>query len=115
MDGVTILNTIEVTGASKNVIIATLICFVIALLIMFILKASEDSIFDTFLLILLIGDVFGLFACFFVGTYQNENHKTGELQYEVTIDDTVLMTEFNKKYEIIEQRGDIFVVKGRGQ
>lgn len=48
MDGVTILNTIEVTGASKNVIIATLICFVIALLIMFILKASEDSIFDTF-------------------------------------------------------------------
>lgn len=57
------------------------------------------------------------FACFFVGTYivcgasQNENHKTGELQYEVTIDDTVSMTEFNKKYEIIEQRGDIFVVK----
>ena len=115
MDGVTILNTIEVTGASKNVIIATLICFVIALLIMFILKASEDSIFDTFLLILLIGDVFGLFTCFFVGTYQNGNHKTGELQYEVTIDDTVSMTEFNKKYEIIEQRGDIFVVKEREQ
>lgn len=113
MDGVTILNTIEVTGASKNVIIATLIGFVIALLIMFILEASEDSIFDTFLLILLISNIFGLFACFFVGTYQNENHKTVELRYEVTIDDTVSMTEFNKKYEIIEQRGDIFVVKER--
>lgn len=113
MDGVTILNIIEVTGVSKNVIIATLICFVVALFITFILKVSEDSIFDIFLLILLIGDVFGLFACFFVGTYQIENHKTGEIQYEVTVDNSVSMTEFNKKYEIIEQRGDIFVVKER--
>lgn len=115
MDGVTILNTIEVTGVSRNVVIATLICFVIALLIMFILKVSEDSIFYIFLLFLLIGDVLGLLACLFVGTCQTGNRKTGELQYEVTIDDTVSMTEFNKKYEIIEQRGDIFVVKERGQ
>ena len=58
------------------------------------------------------GDFIG---CAFVSWHQSESHKTGKLQYEVTIDDIVSMTEFNKKYEIIEQRGDIFVVKEREQ
>lgn len=57
-----------------------------------------------------VGDFIG---CALVSCHQSKNHKTGELQYELTIDDTVSMTEFNKKYEIVEQRGDIFVVKER--
>ena len=31
--------------------------------------------------------------------------------YEVTIDDSVSMNEFTSKYEILEQRGKIYVVK----
>ncbi len=33
------------------------------------------------------------------------------IQYEVTISDDISLTEFNKKYEIIEQRGKIYVVQ----
>ena len=107
MDGVTILNTIEVTGISRIVIIAFMASFIIGLFLMSILELSENSCVLVYLLI----DLIVFIGCVFVSWYQSENHKTGEIRYEVTIDDTVSMTEFNKKYEIIEQRGDIFVVK----
>jgi len=46
-----------------------------------------------------------------------ENNSTNivETHYQVTIDDTVSMTEFNERYEIIEQDGLIFTVKERGK
>jgi hypothetical protein len=36
---------------------------------------------------------------------------TGEYQYEILIDDTVTFNEVNEKYNIIEQRGEIFLVE----
>ena len=65
------------------------------------------------MLVYLLIDLIVFIGCVFVSWRQSENHKTGEIRYEVTIDDTVSMIEFNKNYEIIEQRGDIFVVKER--
>lgn len=38
---------------------------------------------------------------------------TGRCQYEVTIDDTVSFTELNDQYEVIEQRGKIWVLKDK--
>ena len=38
---------------------------------------------------------------------------TGRCQYEVTIDDTVSFTELNNKYEVIEQRGKIWVLEDK--
>lgn len=34
-------------------------------------------------------------------------------KYEAIIDDNVKISEFEKKYEIVEQRGDIYVIKER--
>ena len=36
-----------------------------------------------------------------------------ETQYKVTIDDSVPMTEFTNKYEIIDQDGKIYIVRER--
>lgn len=36
-----------------------------------------------------------------------------ETQYKITIDDSVLMTEFLDKYEIIDQDGKIYTVRER--
>ena len=36
-----------------------------------------------------------------------------ETQYKVTIDETVSMTEFNEKYEVLEQEGKIYTVRER--
>lgn len=38
---------------------------------------------------------------------------TSPIKYEATIDDNVKISEFEKKYEIVEQRGDIYVIKER--
>lgn len=37
-----------------------------------------------------------------------------EIHYHVTIDDSVSMTEFSEKYEIIEQKDKIFIIKEKG-
>lgn len=35
------------------------------------------------------------------------------MKYEAIIDDNVKISEFEKKYEIVKQRGDIYVIKER--
>lgn len=42
-------------------------------------------------------------------SYPPETETT--MQYEVTIDDSVSLTEFYEHYNVIEQRGEIFVVE----
>lgn len=113
MDGVTILNTIELTGVSAGAWVTLLGSGLVLCASMLFPPSTVSSNTENLIALLIVIDVIMLFGSMFVAVYQSENHKTGELQYEVTIDDTVSMTEFNKKYEIVEQRGDIFVVKER--
>lgn len=40
---------------------------------------------------------------------------TGKYEYKVTIDDTVPLSEFYEKYEIIEQDGKIFTIREKEQ
>jgi len=46
-----------------------------------------------------------LFIVICAGTYKEETH------YSVTIDETVPFVEFNEQYEIIDQKGDIYIVR----
>ena len=56
---------------------------------------------------LFAGCVFGLFT----GLVWFPEILTYETQYQVTISDEVLMTEFYEHYEVIEQDGKIFTVR----
>lgn len=38
---------------------------------------------------------------------------TKHMKYEAIIDDNVKLSEFEKKYEIVKKRGDIYVIKER--
>ena len=113
MDGVTILNTIELTDASFGTVVTLAITGVVFIILLFCMWLTSGSKVDNLLFFLFVVDAIVILVNTAIATYQSENHKTGEIQYEVTIDDSVSMTEFNKKYEIVEQRGDIFVVKER--
>lgn len=113
MDGVTILNTIELTGVSMETWIFLLVSGLVMSVLIISPGVKVSSNTANLIVLLFVIDTIILFGSMFVAVYQSENHKTGELQYEVTINDTISMTEFNKKYEIVEQRGDIFVVKER--
>lgn len=112
MDGVTILNTIELTAPSPGVIV-TLVVTGLLFLILISVPETSSSKTDNLVIFLIVSSAIAFLVCMSIVIYQSDNHKTGKLQYEVTIDDSVSMTEFNKKYEIVEQRGDIFVVNER--
>lgn len=48
-----------------------------------------------------------------IGTQYLGSVPTGKYKYEVTIDKDVSFTELNSKYNIIEQRGDIYVLEDK--
>ena len=59
------------------------------------------------LLAIVCGCVFaGFWGAVFLGTPKKEI-----VQYKVTIDETVSFVEFHKKYEIIDQEGEIYTIQ----
>ena len=61
-----------------------------------------------------IGAVIGiLIGLCFVAYMINNAKPTGEYTYKVTIDETVSLTEFYERYEIIEHDGLIYEIKER--
>ena len=58
----------------------------------------------------IIGVIFliaGIFCFYFKGTVPVYDHT----KYKVTVDETVDMNEFFKKYELVDQEGKIYIVK----
>lgn len=118
MDGVTILNEIEVvqvvndtfnfTAAVIALIVTVLTCAVVG----FFLGRMEEEAFGGTVMGVFIGLVLSAFVGSFFGTlfeYPPETETT--MRYEVTIDDSVSLTEFYEHYNVIEQRDKIFVVE----
>ena len=112
MDGVTILNTITSNECSEIAGIMLLIgvfVFPICILIYIISHMSDDSdepiiLCIMFLIVSLISTAIGIILA---------SNPTVITTYEVTISDEVSFKDFTSKYEIIEQRGEIYIVKER--
>lgn len=118
MEGVTILNEFEVvqvvnetfnsTAGFVALIVTVLICAITGF---FIGRINRDEVLST-LVGALFGCVLGFLAMAVFGTifsYPPETETTK--QYEVILDDSVSMNEFCEHYNVVEQRGDIFVVE----
>lgn len=118
MDGVTILNEIEViqivndtfnyTAGGIALIVTILICAIVG----FFIGRLDCSEFECTIIGGLVGLVFGIFVMVAFGSafsYPPETETT--MQYEVILDDSVSMNEFCEHYNVVEQRGDIFVVE----
>lgn len=99
IDGVTVLNIIE-GGINTGYLIATLIS--LFLLIISILVTIEDVRFEG----LIVGSIISLI--FF--TYLTISCLR-PIEYEVTVDETVSFVEFTENYEIVEQHGNIYIIK----
>lgn len=95
MNGVEVLNTIP--GETWNVafIVLAVLCFVAAV----VCFANEF--------------VFQWIACILLATVCIYFCIPQKTQYKVTISDNVSFKEFNEKYEVIKQEGDIFTVEMR--
>ena len=77
---------------------------IVAIAIISLCLISSDMTLFAFLLGLILTSI----ACTIT-----EPIPTGQYTYEVTIDESVSMTKLYEKYEIVEQRGDLWVLKDR--
>lgn len=118
MNGITILNEIEVVEVVNDtfnyvagtvaLLVTLLICAVVGF---FIGRVQCEGGLGT-LIGSLLGLVLGLFTMALFGSafsYPPETKTT--IQYEVILDDSVSMNEFYEHYNVVEQRGVIFVVE----
>lgn len=117
MSGVEILAFEEVACAWESwnwqsFWIAVAIVFIISIIAGFIFACQEGSIGAGLLMfgcmLIGVGSLLGIIAgkkCVDPTEY--------ETQYKVIVDDSVSMTEFSEKYEILEQEGKIYTVRER--
>ena len=107
MDGVTVLNVIEKTRLPDWATIGIVLCLfaMVAFLLVFLAGDSikKINICGTGLCCTLVL----AFIFFFIGTYTSDTM----LRYECTIDSNVSFVELYEKYNVIEQRGDIWVLE----
>ena len=114
MEGIKILNQYEIVtdyGFGASIFgITVLVAGVIGLFIGISCQASGHcDEFDAFM-ILIFSTVIGAFIGIIVCCAVSEPTKT-ETHYEVWISENANIIEFTDKYEILDQRGQIFVVR----
>ena len=106
MEGVKILNEIRPKSADVWVIIVWLAPVCIGFLVGFITDTNLDKkgrfVAISFCVIIFVLVMIPVFC-----------KNTSSMKYEAIIDDNVRLSEFEKKYEIVEKRGDIYVIKER--
>ena len=116
MDGVTILNTITENVSNTAGLVVALIFSIVLIIISFIaiiICSNKFSEFNGYVTVLIITGIAGI-SLFIVSILElNTPPQEPQTLYEVTISDEVSFKDFTSKYEIIEQRGEIYVVKER--
>lgn len=102
LEGITVLTQTEYEDAS-------VLWFFIPFFVVMILIATTGAIFgcDDWVVpaAVLAGIVVGAIC------YLQAMRPTGEYRYEVMIDESVSMTEFYERYDVIDQRGKIYKIK----
>ena len=111
IDGITILNSYEVVSKTQfnwaAFLVGALIGLVISVVIGFF---NSDNLSEFFLFFSILG-VLSASIGFIFGVDVSATPAEYKSQYEVTISDEVSMNDFYNRYEIIEQRGEIYVIK----
>ena len=106
MEGIEVLNKIEITSAPTWLLILTIAIAVIEIFLAIVQSLLPDK--EYLIVITMIFLVLSFTGILSTAIIQEP---TGEYEYEVTIDDNVNLKEFISKYEIIRQKEKIYVIK----
>lgn len=110
MDGITILNTIIVDDYARWVLPTVLALGFICIVSLVLMINSNDSgviIFGTISLLAMIA------MPIIIGTSKSHWRTNERNQYECIIDDSVSINEVYENYNVIERRGDIWVLEDK--
>lgn len=109
MDGVTILNSYEFLTNFGSILLISILCvwfLAAAIVALFaLLKHGYDSWKEFTILVICVA--LSIICGCFIPEDKYETH------YQVTVDDSVSMNEFQNKYEIIEVKDKIYTVRER--
>ena len=111
MNGINILNQTEIMEytCEQNIFYSVLVIVLFISAILFVI-----GLVGSFKWPGIIGGILFLITSIIIGTVNVEKSKnTGRYKYEVTIDDDVPFTEIYKKYDVVKQKGDIWVLKDK--
>ena len=111
MTGINILNKTAIMEYTyeQNIFFAVLIIVWCISAILVIIGFICNSKWST-----IIGGILFLIICIVIGTVDLEKSKnTGRYKYEATIDKDVPFTEVYKKYDVVKQKGDLWVLKDK--
>lgn len=107
----TVLNTIELTKTAPTLAVIGVSCLFLAVL-SFIGAMAIPSTYEKIgitCVVILVLSIIGVCVC---GAISDEvTVPNGKVQYEVLINDDASFVEVVEKYDIIEQRGEIFVLE----
>lgn len=109
MNGVIILNNYEYLTNFGSISLMSILCvwfLAAAIVSLFILLKNKCNSWKEFV-ILVIGGALSIICGCLIPEYKYET------RYQVTVDNSVSMNEFQDKYEIIEVEGKIYTVKER--
>lgn len=110
IEGIEILNKTEIMTISDAaftwsgiLIFGGLICAIVC--------ACLTSLHNTFV----IGVIFGVVAFFsgFIVAATNESKPTGRYKYECTIDESVPFKDVLENYDVIKQKGKLWILKDK--
>ena len=113
MEGVTILNTTPITGLPMWLIIVCIIACV-AFVVFDAMIITDIVVFKrkTRKILIVIFTILAITAPTLFG-YLNSIYETGHYYYECVIEDTASFNEIMNTYEVVDQRGDIWVLKDK--
>ena len=111
MSGINVLNKTQIMETPSwvyTLFFAGLISVVIGIVFLISVKKNNFKSFIIGLVLFIIGLVL-----INAPTEYADIMPTGKYQYEVTIDENVSFVDLNNKYNVIEQRGDIYVLEDK--
>ena len=114
MDGITILNTTIVDDCAQWAVPTVLAFGIICIVALVLMLNSKDTgagviIFGTISLLAMIA------MPIIIGTSKSHWRTNERNQYECIIDDSVSINEVYENYNVIERRGDIWVLEDKEQ
>ncbi len=119
MEGITILTEATGMGLKETfiLILVHLLSILFSILVMVIGFEWLENKFDLkdwfYKIITVVGVISAICFCCFI-TYSCHNLLAEDYNsYKITIDDSVSFNEFNEKYKVLKQEGEIFTVVER--
>ena len=109
MEGIEILNKTMITEPILHLFLLGIIGLIVGGGI-FLIGWNEQSDYDGLnATCIIIGAI--IFVAGLVGVAQEKD--TGRYKYEVTIDESVSMTDVHEKYKVVEQKGKIWILEDK--